>query len=375
MKPIFIAATGQNAGKTTASIGLVNLFYEKGISSGFIKPVGQQYVRIDDVKVDKDSVLMNVVFDIRDDLQKMSPIAIPRGFTTEYVKHREEYAHLETDIKEAFNHVSQNKDTVIIEGTGHSGVGSIFGLCNAKVAQMLGASAIIVAEGGIGRAIDEIVLNAALLEKYGVDILGVIINKVREEKYDKIKSIVSDDLTHKGLRPLGFLPHRHLLTLPHIYQIRNELNAEVLCGEENVNDYVENIVIAAMEPQNTMKYLANRSLVITPGDRIDNILVAITSHMVQGSELADDVEGVQIAGILLTGGFLPHHRIMTLLKKSNIPVLLSQEDTYSVASKVYSMTIKTQTKDVSKIDMIKELFENYIDTDFLFNYIGKGGAG
>ena len=51
-------------------------------------------------------------------------------------------------------------------------------LSNAQVAKMLNAKVIIVASGGIGRPIDEISLNKALFEKVGVDILGVIINKV-----------------------------------------------------------------------------------------------------------------------------------------------------------------------------------------------------
>ena len=57
---------------------------------------------------------------------------------------------------------------VVVEGTGHAGVGAVVDLSNARVAAMLDAPVIIVSEGGIGRPIDEIVLNGALFAAHGV---------------------------------------------------------------------------------------------------------------------------------------------------------------------------------------------------------------
>ena len=47
MRHLYLAATGQNRGKTTASLGLVDGFRRRGLHTGFIKPVGQRTV-IDD---------------------------------------------------------------------------------------------------------------------------------------------------------------------------------------------------------------------------------------------------------------------------------------------------------------------------------------
>ena len=71
-----------------------------------------------------------------------------------------------------------NRDILLIEGTGHAGVGAVIGLSNAAVAAMLGAPAVIVSEGGVGRPIDEIVLNASLFARHGVKVAGAIVNKV-----------------------------------------------------------------------------------------------------------------------------------------------------------------------------------------------------
>jgi dethiobiotin synthetase len=123
----------------------------------------------------------------------MSPIAIEKGFTENYIKsgNREK---LVTDIVNSFERIAKHKELVVIEGTGHAGVGSVFDLSNAKVARLLNAKVILVTAGGIGRPIDEIVLNMALFEKEGVDVIGVIVNKVLPSKYKKIEQVVKAGL-------------------------------------------------------------------------------------------------------------------------------------------------------------------------------------
>ena len=54
---------------------------------------------------------------------------------------------------------------------------------------LLGSKVILVTKGGIGKPIDEVALNKALFDKEGVELLGVIINKVLPEKFGVIMSI------------------------------------------------------------------------------------------------------------------------------------------------------------------------------------------
>lgn len=67
---------------------------------------------------------------------------------------------------------------MVLEGSGHTGVGGICNLNNARVAQVLGADMVLVANGGLGSAYDELDLNRVMCEAHGVKIRGVIINKV-----------------------------------------------------------------------------------------------------------------------------------------------------------------------------------------------------
>ena len=55
MRQLYLAATGQNRGKTTVCLGLLDGFLERGLPDGFMKPVGQRTVIDDGVPADEDA--------------------------------------------------------------------------------------------------------------------------------------------------------------------------------------------------------------------------------------------------------------------------------------------------------------------------------
>src|SRR5512140_708433 len=195
---VFIAATRQNEGKTTTSLGLLAAIQKSHPRVGYIKPVGQRFVEIDEQKIDEDTVLMDQVYRLNCPLVDMSPIAVEPDFTRKYLESAN-YDALVKKIQKAFDRVAWEKDFVLCEGSGHAGVGSVFDLSNARVAKLLDAKVIIVTQGGIGKPIDEVSLNQALFEKEGVEIIGVILNKVHEEKIPEITRFVRSGLKRKGL--------------------------------------------------------------------------------------------------------------------------------------------------------------------------------
>src|SRR5690606_3479687 len=135
---VFLAATGQNRGKTTLSLGLLAAIRERGLHLGFVKPVGQRYLMVDGTRADEDAGLMSDVFSLPDALNDMSPVTLPRGFTTDFVMGRIG-DDLPRQVRDAYARVADAKDLVVIEGTGHAGVGAVIGLSNARAAAMLDA--------------------------------------------------------------------------------------------------------------------------------------------------------------------------------------------------------------------------------------------
>src|SRR6266550_9440908 len=272
---VFIAATKQNDGKTTTALGLIAALKQQYPRVGYLKPVGQRFVEIAEQKIDEDILLMDSVYQLNCPLVDMSPIAVEPDFTRKYLQTSNNDA-LVARIQNAFDRVAWEKDFVLCEGSGHAGVGSVFDLSNAQVARTLGAKVIIVTQGGIGKPIDEVALNQALFEKEGVEIIGVIINKVIGTKLDYVSDFARRGFKRKGLELLGVLPHERILPKPTLELIRDELKAELLSGPDHLHNLVDDVVVGAMGAQNAMSQFKRGVLLITPGDREDIIMAAWT---------------------------------------------------------------------------------------------------
>ena len=74
--------------------------------------------------------------------------------------------------------------------------------------------AVIVSEGGVGRPIDEIVLNKALFERAGVTVAGAIVNKVDLGAKPELARTLERGLARHGIPLLGVLPYRPLALEP-----------------------------------------------------------------------------------------------------------------------------------------------------------------
>ncbi|MGQ9590070.1 MAG: phosphotransacetylase family protein [Planctomycetota bacterium] len=353
-KKVFVAATGQDQGKTTVSLGLMQAFEELCGPAGFLKPVGQRYVEVDGVRVDEDVALMRAIFPNSGELADMSPVTVGKSFTRDYIFKPEPEA-LKKKILTSFERMARGKRSVVIEGTGHAGVGSCFDASNAEVARLLEGKVVLVAGGGIGKPIDEVLLNRSLFEDSGVELLGVILNKVLPEKLDSIRDAVQAGLARKGISLLGCIPNEPRLSNPSMLQIYEELGGKLLNGREYLENNVEAVVVGAMAAHRALEYIRPNCLLITPGDRDDLVLAAVGT-----CALAGGTRGC-VSGILLTGGTAPNPTVLDLMSRTRIPVILHDADSYTVASEVHALKVKIQPTDREKISLAPKLVREHVD--------------
>jgi BioD-like phosphotransacetylase family protein len=357
-KKLFVAATRQNDGKTMTSLGLFQAMQKRFKACTYMKPVGQQYQHINNHRIDKDAVLFYNTFDCLKEemLPHMSPIAVPRGFTENYINNPEP-EKLAGRIEAACDALLPGNDFVLFEGTGHAGVGSVFDLSNASVAKMLGAKLILVSIGGIGKSIDEIMLNKAVFEAKGVELMGVIINKVLPEKYDKINTVVRKGLERQGIKVLGVIPLEKELTYPTVGALVDTLGPEVICGQNGMSNVIERIMTGDKTPLNALDKMADNTLMIVPGDREGLILTALCENIISQAQKR------RVIGFVFTDGIRPHAKIIDLLKMTGIPLLLMKEDAFTVASLITSRVFKIRSEDRAKIALAESLVEEYVDVD------------
>ncbi len=348
---IFVAATQQNDGKTTVSLGLFGALRKTLGRIGFIKPVGQRFVEIEGELVDEDTVLIDKTYGIFAPLADISPISVEPEFTRKFIQ-QANTDMLVRRIQNSFDRAAWEKDFVIIEGTGHAGVGSVFDLSNARVAHLLSAKAILVTQGGIGRPIDEVALNRALFEKEGVEVLGVVLNKVMPEKYDHVLEFAGKGFARLGIELLGVIPADPVLAHPTLGQVCRAVKGEFVNARASSRRLVRKVLIGDMEAGHLIRQFNAGTLVITPGDREDVILAAI-------SLAGQQSRGV--CGLVLCNDLQPHEDVMRALRESELPVILSPMDSFTIASKIHSMTVKTLPGDDEKIGKIQALTEKYIN--------------
>lgn len=355
-KRVFVAATRQNDGKTTTSLGLFGALKQLGKDVSYIKPVAQRIVKMDnEIEVDEDTFLLNSVYDVKIPLPAMSPVAVDSAFTRNYLDHSAEmHPKIQNAICRAFDRVAYGKDIVIIEGSGHAGVGSVFGTSNADNAATLGAKAIIVASGGIGKPVDEIALNKALFDSKGVQCVGAILNKIIPEKKDEITHYVGKALEALGIPLLGVLPLEKSLARPNFSQIAEVISAEWLVPiEPGRNQRVNKIIIGAMSAQSVLDYIKAGTLIITPGDREDLLFSLIAAS---GTAALP-----HLTGVVLSNGLRPSARIIEMLRQLQIPVVATARECFAAASRINAMIVKTQPSDRDKVTTIEELVRNNID--------------
>ncbi len=377
MRQLFLAATGQNRGKTTACVGLLDGFRRRGYRTGFSKPVGQRTMIIDGEPGDEDAVLMKTIFDLPDPYTAMSPIHIPRGFTKRYLA-GDIVEDMEGPILAAQRFFADH-DIWLIEGTGHAGVGAVVGLSNARVASMLRAPTVIISEGGVGRPIDEIVLNASHFEAHGVPVAGAIVNKIRVDESPGIEKTLERGLALHGIPLLGVLPYKPILSSPTLDMVLRGVKGRVICPGPDLDRVIDGVAIGAMEPNHMLEHIGPGTLVIVPGDREDAILTLAAAHLPDSAParavehletLVDETPGAidagpeaKALGIVLTGGYEPRPEVLAAIRHANLFAAIVPEDTYTVASEVHDLLVKTHPADVGKIELIKELVWEHLQMD------------
>lgn len=359
-KRIYVAATSQHVGKTTCTLGIFSVLREHGFNVGYCKPVGQEFVDLGDLKVDKDALLFSKMmgFELSADLH--SPIIIGSGITAAYLENPTAF-HFRKKILEAAEALDARHDIVVYEGTGHPGVGSVVDLSNADVAKALGAAVIMIVEGGIGSTIDELNVKMALFREQNVPIHGVIVNKVLTEKMEKVRYMVSKKLDHWNIPLLGMLPYDKNLTHPIMETIRQAVKGRIVFNEESLDNWVENIVSGALVERREVESF-ERLLLIVSCNRLNRVLEVIEELTVEKK-----LEGSPLAGIIINGvadfvpEFLTNFKRQDYINKYKIPVISTTLDTYGAALKISRIEVKIHLRTLWKAERAIKMIRENVD--------------
>jgi len=364
----FVASTGQHVGKTTTCLGLVSGLKKRFNKVSFLKPIGQESLETDSgILVDKDVPLFKDYFKLDDPYELMSPILFSKGFTRDYLDGKIELPSLMGCLDVCYEELLSYNDCIVVEGTGHTGVGTIIDFNNAQVAARLKTPIILIASGGLGSSLDAIALNKALCDKYNVPIVGVILNKVIPSKKEMVMHYMQKGLSRWDIPLLGCIPYDPFLSNPTISDYANLFKTELISGQEHSLRHFEHIRFVATSLDVYKTLIRPSQLVITPASREDIIMETLTHHFNIKKEL---IQNDLLSGIILTGNLAPKDSIIESLKKANIPAFYIPIHTFNAMKMITSYIAKLRKEDTLRIEQTIAVVEAHIDFDHLLNVVG-----
>ena len=358
-KKIFIAATGQNCGKTTTSIGLMHLAQKKYGRVGFIKPIGPKPATFHRHTVDKDAALMAQVFGLEKDLRWMSPVIVHPDTTRQMIDGAISQDQLQERILQAYAELEKRCDFIIIEGSGHPGVGSIFKLSNARVAKMLDAPVLMVTGGGLGNVVDMVCMSLALFEKEGVEVRAVLSNKLIPEKRDRTLDYLQRALADEHLTVIGGVDYNPILANPTLSRLSKLLGLPLHGNRRDQDRIIHKVQIGAASTQRVTELLKDNTLIIVTSSR-DELLVTL-SNLYKIPQYKKRIAGLVIPGIAPVSNIA-----QMILDRSKIPYMRTTANT---TAELYSIITEDVSKitadDKEKLNLVRSLAEAHIDFTLL----------
>ncbi len=353
-RKVFIASTGQNSGKTTTSLSLMFLAQKKYERVGFIKPLGPKPITYNGLSMDKDAALMAGVFGLDGDIEYMSPVVLYPDSTRKVLDGEIRTETLLEKIRQATAELEKRCDFLVIEGSGHSGVGSVVGMNNAKIAKTMEAPVMVIAGGGIGNTIDSVNMNLALFRQEQIDVKLVMLNKLFAKKRETSLHYLRRAFAAESFRVDGGFNYTPILANPTLGRI-SKILAKPLSGDvREASRIAHHVQLGAASAQRVADLLEDSTLLLVNSSR-DELLVMLAS-LYNLPEYRRKIAGLVIPGLA------PVSRIsQKILDDSNIPYIRTEISNAEAFTRISSDVSKIIVEDREKIELIRVLAETEID--------------
>ena len=355
-RKIFVAATGMNSGKTTTSLSLMHMALRKYNNVGFIKPIGPKPVEFNGQIADKDAVLMARYFGLEEDLALMSPFVLNPGDTRRVMDGDLTTAQIRKQIFDAIDELDKKNDFLIIEGAGHTGVGTLLGCNNAQIATATGATVMMVTGGGLGNVVDTSQVNLSLFQKEKSRVKAILVNKIIPEKRDKTLAYLERAFSTEDLKVLGGFNYQPILANPTLRRIAKVLGIDLIANADQAHRIIHNVQIGAASSQRVVELLRESTLIIVNSSR-DELLVTL-SHLYQLDEYRSQISGIVIPGVSEISNITKK-----IINSSGVPYMVDKRTSTHVFEIINDDVSKLTVEDTHKLKLLTELAEKRLDFD------------
>ncbi|HEY6077845.1 MAG TPA: phosphate acetyltransferase [Polyangiaceae bacterium] len=354
---LYLVPSGNSVGLTSVALGLVRALDNRGVRVAFFKPLGQPSSH--DAGPERSTYFVRHTSNLTpatpmplEEAEKL----IAQGRTDQLLDH----------VMRGFHESAKDADVVVVEGLIDSQETAGEGELNRELVRTLTAEVIIVAALG-HTSLEE--FEARLdwtASRYGGfqggKVIATIINRVplATEGRKTIPPGVrpSLKLSRRDFNVIGAIPENPELMACRTVDLARHLNAEILhAGEINLRR-VRSMTLLARTIPNVVEYMTAGSLLITPADRLDIVLLVALAA----------ANKIPISGLVLTGDFEIPASVMELCRpalESGLPLLRVTSDSYETATALARMSGEVPIDDVDRAQRTTDFVASHLDADWI----------
>ncbi|HEY9119734.1 MAG TPA: phosphate acetyltransferase [Marinobacter sp.] len=375
-KNLYIAPTSMNSGLTSVCLGLLRALERVGVSVGFYKPF-RQSVHEGEAHHNRGEDTSVAFVRARSHLEPPEPMNLKEAQNLLNTGKADQL--LETIVGE-YQKVAKTVDVVIIEGLVPDRSEAYIARLNVEVARNLGSEVVLVSTPGNTepKTLDEELDFYARLFSSSADqeVIGVVLNKAGEPEKSEFTPRVNSRATEETVdygqackvfsqgryRLLAVVPWQPELLAPRVSDIIREMKSEVLHEGEMHTRRVQKVTVSARTIRNMVDTLKPGTLMVTPGDREDIIVTTAVAAL----------NGVPLAGMMLTGGLMPDDRVVELCRRAletGLPVMRAETNTYETAHRLANLSPAIPVDDPDRIEKAMEAVATRIDAEWLREHL------
>lgn len=376
-RTIILIPISTGVGLTSVSLGLIHALEQKGAKIGFMKPISQPST--DEDKLDRTTSIVRT----STTLETAEPFMLS---VAENLIGQNQSDVLLEKIVENHQQLAKNNELIIVEGLVPTRKHGYANSINYEIAKALDAEIVLVAVPATETPAELKERIEAAASQFGgknnPNLLGVIINKFNAPIDESGRtrpdlSEIFDAYQHKQnnlnevyklfekspIKVLACVPWNAELIATRAIDLVNHLGASILHEGDIKTRRIRSITFCARSLQNMVEHFKTGSLLVTSADRPD-VLTA--------SALAA-TNGIELGGILLTGGYKIDNQIKKLcqpiFENTGLPIFRIEGNTWQSALALQSFNLEVPVDDKERIENIKQYTSQQFKSSFIENLV------
>ncbi|MDO5687559.1 MAG: phosphate acetyltransferase [Neisseria sp.] len=349
MANFLIVPTDEHAGTTSLALGIARAFEQAGHRIAFFKPITQNIEQTDNIDISTHFSRQLFHLGTPDSLSlNQAENWIAQGKSDDLIE----------SIVARFNDIKEDHAVAIIEGLVPDPSRAYLADKNKAIAGALNAEVLLIvdAESGCAETVAEVLkLNLQQFSDGQAPVAGYVLNRLPRDIDCTAFAADVGKLLKSDLPCVAVIPFAPEKSARRMCDVARHLNAEVLSGADKLSENrVSEIVIAGQSASHMAERFKPGALIIVPGDRED---VMMASALVTA-------RGVPLAGLVLSCNSQPSDNLQKLIApvlKDNLPVLLSQYDTYETARRLFKQSPHVPHDDNLRMETIVDYVAEHLN--------------